>query len=182
MRLFVGLGLPDTVTSALTPIQNGLPEARWIAPRNMHLTLCFLGDVEEDIAEDLDTKLAAIVSPDFDMTLRDVDCFKSRERVRAVWIGAELTPALKTLQAKVNGTAVTTGIEPERRKFIPHVTLARLRNQPLGRVQAYLEQHRAVCFPSFVVDHFSLFRSHLGQGGAEYERLADYPLSSEDRA
>lgn len=179
MRLFVGLALSETLSGRLTEIQNGLPEARWIEARNMHLTLCFLDDVEDDLAEEVDAGLDAITLPPFDMVLGGVDCFKSRNRVRAVWIGAELVPALKLLQAKVEAAVRQVGLEPEHRKFIPHVTLARLKNQPLERVQPYLEQHQAVRLPAFTVEHFSLFRSHLGQGGAEYERLADYSLSQE---
>ncbi|MDA0238627.1 MAG: RNA 2',3'-cyclic phosphodiesterase [Proteobacteria bacterium] len=179
MRLFVGLALPESVSRSLREIQNGLPEARWIEARNMHLTLCFIGDVEEDSAEDLDTGLAAIRVSAFDLALGGVDCFQSRNRVRAVWIGTDPAPALTALQAKVEATVRQTGLEPERRKFVAHITLARLRNQPIVRVQPYLEQYRAIRFPSFTVDQFSLFRSHLGHGGAEYERLADYPLQRE---
>ena len=176
MRIFTGIKLPDEVTEILAALSFGLLEARWIASENLHLTLRFIGDVDADLAADLDGALREIQAPRFELALANIDCFHSRGRVRAVWVGAEIEPPLKHLQEKVESAMVRAGLAPEGRKFTPHITLARLKNVPLDRVRPYLEQHTGLKISPFTVEEFTLFRSHLGRKGATYERLVDYPL------
>jgi 2'-5' RNA ligase len=178
LRLFVGLKLPETARTELSIIASGLPGARWVAPQNLHLTLRFIGDVDEGLAEDIDGKLAGVAAPDFEVTLGAVDCFHTRGRVRMVWAGVSAGPQLTALQAKIESAAVRAGLDPEGRKFKPHVTLARMKNAPLVSVRPYLEAHGGFRGSRFRVSEFTLFRSHLGRSGADYESLVDYPLTS----
>jgi 2'-5' RNA ligase len=176
LRLFVGLKMPADVRAALAPLAAGLPGARWVAPENLHLTLRFVGEVDEGQAEDIDGVLAAIAVPAFDMRLAGIDCFHSRGRVRMVWAGVTAGPELARLQAKIESAVVRAGFDPEGRKFKPHLTIARLKNVPIGGVRPYLELHGGFATKFFHVEEFTLFRSHLGQGGASYDALVDYPL------
>lgn len=178
LRLFVGIALPEEARAVLAALAGGLPGARWVAPENMHLTLRFVGEVDDDLAEDLDAALAGVPGAPFDLTLNGLGAFESRNRVRAVWVAAEAGPELPALQARVESAAVRAGFAPESRKFMPHVTVARLKNAPSGKVTPYLERNGGFRSGPFTVTDFQLFRSHLGKAGPRYEVLADYPLSS----
>ncbi len=180
LRLFVGIKIPDDITSELAAISNGVPGARWVAPEDMHVTLRFIGDVDDDIAEDLDAALDAVDGHIFDLTLSGLGVFETRDRVRAVWADVRQEDALDALHARVEAAIARAGQGHEKRKFVPHVTLARLKNVPVAQVQPYLQLNGSVRFPPFTVDAFQLFRSHLGKSGARYEVLADYPLRSFD--
>lgn len=177
LRLFVGLEIPDTIKSELDLISTGLPDARWITPENLHLTLQFIGEVDEGIAEDIDAALNGISAPSFDMTLSGIGYFETRNKVPAVWIGAAAEPFLSHLHSKVEHALIQAGLEPARRKFKPHVTLVRLKKVPVAVVADYLENHAGIALPPFTVDHFTLFRSRLGHAGATYEMLAHHPLA-----
>jgi 2'-5' RNA ligase len=98
--------------------------------------------------------------------------------VRTVWAGVSADPGLAALQAKVESAAVRAGLAPEGRKFKAHVALARLKNAPLAYVQPYLELHGGFRSSRFRAGEFTLFRSHLGRSGADYEALVEYPLAS----
>ena len=182
MRLFIAIPLPEPVRRALLGLRSGLPGARWVEPEAMHLTLRFLGEVDEDEAEDIDAALAAIDAPAFELAISGIGCFQSRRRVRSVWVGLERSEPLARLQGKVESAVVRAGFEPEGRKFKPHVTLARMKNTPAGHVGAYMETHDTFAVAPFPAAAFTLVRSHLGRDGAHYEVLAEYPLQAPKRA
>ena len=176
LRLFVGVPLPEAIRDRLAGLRAGLPGAKWVAPENMHLSLRFVGEVPRHQAEDIDHALAAVRGRPFDMTLAGVDFFGTGDKVRVLWVGVRRSDALMHLQDKVESAVVRTGLDPERRKFKPHVTLARFKGRPGNHVGAYVENHDGFTAGPFPVDHFVLFRSHLGREGAHYEVLAEYPL------
>ena len=176
MRHFVGIPLPLEVRDRLALLSGGLPGARWVRPESLHVTLRFIGEVDEGQAEDIDGALAAIRAPAFTVTVAGVCCFDRGRQVHAVWAGVEAGPAIGHLYEKVESAIVRCGFEPERRNFKAHVTLARLRNTPLRRVGEYLQCRQGTFGGPFIADRFTLFRSHLGSEGALYEALVDYPL------
>lgn len=176
MRLFIAIALPVDIRARLASLQSGLAGARWIDSDSLHLTLRFLGEVSGHDADDLDTELGRIDFPAFDMALSSVGHFGKRDLVHTLFAGVERNEALNRLQAKVESAAVRTGHEPESRKFHAHVTLARLKDTPLSRVRQWLEMAGSFATEPFPVDRVTLFRSHLGHGGARYEAVAEYPL------
>lgn len=176
MRLFVGIPFPDDVRDRLGGLSGGLPGARWVDPGNLHISLRFIGEVPGGDEIDIDRALQDVVGEAFEATLVGVGCFDRRGRVHAVWAGIENPESLMRLQGKVESALVNSGIEPEHRKYKPHVTLARMKNGPAREVAAFMEVHEGFQEGPFAVDRFTLFRSHLGRGGAHYETLADYPL------
>lgn len=176
MRLFVGLTLPDDVTRALTGVQGGVPGARWVAPENLHITLRFIGETDGGLAAEIDAALAEIRAPGFTVSLDGVGQFGHGRHLRAVWAGVTPVEPVAFLAAKVEAALVQAGVEPEGRKFTPHVTLARLKHAAEGRVAHWLETNAAFRAGPVTVDHFVLYRSHLGKEAAHYEVLAEYPL------
>lgn len=176
MRIFVGIPLPSDIRDRLALLAGGLPGARWVRPESLHVTLRFIGEVDEGQAEDIDAALAAIRAPAFPLTVAGVGCFDRGRQVHTVWAGVEAGPAIGHLYEKVESAMVRCGLEPERRNFKAHVTLARLRGTPVSRVGEYMQTRQGIFGGPFTADRFTLFRSHLGGEGALYEVLVDYPL------
>ena len=177
MRLFVGLPLPETVRSALARLGGGIPGARWLDPGTYHVTLRFLGEMDEVEATDLDAALVRITAPGFALRVRGVGWFGTRRAPSTLWAGVDRSPPLAFLKDKVDRAAVAAGLAPDDRKFAPHVTLARLRNAPAHRVGAWEALNSLLDLPPVPIDSFVLFRSHLGGDGAVHEPLERYPLT-----
>lgn len=176
LRLFVGIEFPPELKLRLSLLCTGVPGAKWVDAGNFHLTLRFIGEVAEDIAADIDEALARIKARSFALQLAGTGVFGGN-RPRALWVGVERNPELVTLRDKIEQALIRTGLEPEPRKFAPHVTLARLRDPELNKLGHFLAAHaqfRAVPLP---VEQFSLIASFPTKAGPVYEDQADYPLS-----
>lgn len=178
MRLFVGIALPDDIRGQCERLKGGLKAARWVDQENLHLSLRFIGEVTGGMDSDIDAALKPLNGPPFSLTLSRLGAFDRRGRVHAVWAGVEKSDELAVLRDKVETALVRTGLEPEHRKFKPHVTLARMKNGSAADVSRYLEAHNGFSTGPFDVGCFTLYRSHLGHGGAHYEALADYGLEN----
>ncbi|SEH52435.1 RNA 2',3'-cyclic phosphodiesterase [Magnetospirillum fulvum] len=177
IRLFVGLDLPPDLAERLTASNGGVPGARWIEPRNLHLTLRFAGEIDETSAEDLHDALCRVEQAPFTLTLGGLGLFGSRRRAHALWRGIERSEALDLLARRVEAASIRAGLPPEPRRFVPHITLARLSaGATPERVQRWLETLPPP--ETLAVDRFTLFQSRLGQGGAEYDRLTTYALGT----
>jgi 2'-5' RNA ligase len=176
MRLFVALSLPDDLRDRLSALSCGLPGARWVAPENLHLTLRFIGEVDRDEAEDIDAALTAVRCPRFPVTLAGVGDFGDERRLRSVWVGVDANPTLELLQGKVERAVQRAGQPPEKRKFKPHITLARFKSHPGDKLQTYFTQQGLFRAPPFEVTEFTLYSSYLSHEGAIYQPEAVYPL------
>jgi len=176
LRLFVGLTLPDGVIARLNIMCAGLPGASWTPPSNMHITLRFIGEVEEHVAEEIDAMLARIAAPAFSLELAGVGTFGEGSKARSLWAAAQPSPELNHLQAKVESALVRAGLPPEGRKFTPHVTLARLAHTPPARLHAFIAGNAPFQAGPFEVNHITLFESLLGKGSPVYIPQADYQL------
>lgn len=177
IRLFVALDLPADVRERLSGLGGGVPGALWVDQQNFHLTLRFIGDVDDDVAEDIAAALAEVTAPAFDLVLDGVCVFATGRRPNVLWVGVEKTPALVHLRDKVESALVRLGMPPEDRKFAPHVTLARLRDAPPARVARFIEERGLFRAGPIPIDSFALYASLRGSGGPVYRMLADYPLT-----
>jgi len=175
MRLFIGLALPETLTARLTAMMTGLPGARWVPPENLHLTLRFIGEQDEREAAIVDEALTQISKPPFDLSVNGVGVFAHRRGPEAVWLGVAATPPLNDLQGAVERASVRAGLAPEERRFRPHITLARLKDTPAPRLQAFVAGHN-LFKETVLIDRFHLYSSVLGEGDPSYRIEATYPL------
>jgi len=175
MRLFIALELPLQVCDTVATLCAGLKDVRWVAPRNMHLTLAFLGELDNMQADVMHMALSRLHFDPFEIHLAGVDCFESRGKVRVLWagIGGDRV-ALCHLQHKIMCALEQAGLQPERRKFKPHVTLSYLNRFPKEKLLDYMSQNNRFRTESFEVARFCLFQSHLTRHGAEYEILHRY--------
>ncbi|MBF0325361.1 MAG: RNA 2',3'-cyclic phosphodiesterase [Alphaproteobacteria bacterium] len=177
IRLFVALSLPDALAERLAAMAGGVPEARWSEARNLHITLRFIGEVDEAQAADIDAALLGVRAAAFSLGLEGLGTFGGRV-AHTLWAGVERVPALFHLQERVEAAMGRAGLVAEGRKYTPHVTLARCKASPPGWVQDFTLHHSPFRVDPFAVDHFHLYQSHLGRSGPDYRRLADYPLDS----
>jgi 2'-5' RNA ligase len=177
IRLFVALALPAALKAQLGFLAGGgIPGARWVPPENYHLTLRFIGEVESWRAEEVDEALANIRAPGFELSLRGLGIFEKAGRITALWVGAEKNEGLAFLQAKVETALQRAGFEPERRRFAPHVTLARTERAAPEKLIAHVQAHNLFRAPPVPVEHFTLYSSHLGKEQALYVPEVEYAL------
>jgi 2'-5' RNA ligase len=175
LRLFVGIEFPPEFKLRLELLCADIPGARWVDAGNLHLTLRFIGEVSEDIAADVDEALAEVRVPRFSLRLAGTGTFGGN-KPDVLWVGVERDPELVRLRDKIERALIRAGLEPERRKFAPHVTLARLRNPEIPKLAQFLAANAQFRADPLPVDHFSLIASFPTKAGSVYEDQADYPL------
>ena len=175
-RLFTALEIPAEVRQSLAILRGGIPGARWIDPENYHLTLRFIGDIDDAMAHEIASMLDSVMRMAFDLRLEGLVSFGSH-KPRAIVAAAAPTRQLLELRAEHERLMQRVGLEPEGRKFTPHVTLARLRNTSSRQVADYLA-HRPYRSASFRVTRFVLYSSRASVGGGPYIVEASYPLAA----
>lgn len=176
VRLFVALALPEALRRRMAMLAGGVRDARWVDSENLHLTLRFIGETQEDRVEDIESALAGVRGEPFALAFAGVGHFESRKRVRALWIGTEPNPALTALQERIESALMRAGCAPDGRRFAAHVTLARLKGAPPAHVRGWIEANSLFRTEPVPVTSFTLFQSHLGHGGAHYRALRLFPL------
>jgi len=179
IRLFTGLEIPTDLGDALAMLRGGLPGARWIDAENYHLTLRFIGDIDDALAHEVAFMLRQVRRASFELRLDGLTSFGGR-KPRAVVAAAEPSAPLMELQAELERLLQRIGLEPEGRKFMPHVTLARLRDSSNRQVADYLATRGHFRTRSFPVTRFVLFSSRASVGGGPYVVEESYPLASRE--
>jgi RNA 2',3'-cyclic 3'-phosphodiesterase len=176
-RLFTGIEIPPDVGQALSMLRGGLHGARWADSENYHLTLRFIGDVDDSIAREVASMLGRVKRGSFDVQFDGLLSFGGR-KPRAVVARVAPQQALTELQAEHERMMQRIGLEPEGRKYTPHVTLARLRETPSSEVAEYLSARGYFRTAPFHVPRFVLYSSRASTGGGPYVVEASYPLSA----
>jgi len=174
-RLFVAIRPPEAIRDRLVDAMDDSPELRWVGDEQLHLTLRFIGEVERPLADDLALALSRIRSAPFELRVTGVGLFEQRSG-GALWAGVQPKEPVAALASKVERACVGAGLEPERRAFHPHITLARWKRRESAAAQAFLERNRALVTDPFKVDRVILYESHLSRHGPHYEAVAAYPL------
>ena len=177
-RLFVAIDLPPEVKERLAAMRGGLPGARWVDGDQLHLTLRFIGEVDGGVLRDIRAGLEAVHGLPFSLALQGVGHFPPRGQPRVVWVGVEKSAPLIQLHGRVESALAAVEIERDRRKFSPHITLARLNGTPGSRVGRYLEEFGLFRTDPFAVDEFVLYSSTLTRHGAIHTPEATYPLTA----
>lgn len=176
-RLFVGLEIPEDVVSALAACRGGLPGARWVEPENYHVTLRFIGDVDVDVAEDVYALLAdARARAPVEIVLDGLGCFGG-DKPHAVFAEVHASEALVALHEETERLVRRAGLAPERRKFKPHVTLARLRHVSPAGVAAWIEARAPFERLSFRAERIAVFSAREQTGGGPYVVEAAFPMA-----
>ena len=178
VRLFTALALPPDIAGALVRRQTGLPGAAWRPVEALHITLSFYGEMTLRQADDLDGELvrAAGRGP-LTLSLSGVGAFGDGHRAHAVWAGVAPNDALHQLAARCEAAGHRAGLNPPRRAYHPHVTLAYLKPTVRDdRLAAWIQGHNLLQSPPFRLDHFGLYSSVTGPNGGTYSLEQEYPL------
>lgn len=178
-RLFVALPVPDEIADDLIALQSGVPDARWVPPENFHVTLCFAGEVQGAVMRDLEEELSDIAGPRFAVAIAGVEQFSSGRQPRALVATVARSDRLDWLHQKVATVARNCGIEIDRRKFRPHVTLAYFGNgaETGHHLAQFMASHSTFKAGPWVADHFALYSSRPGRSGSIYTKEAAYRLT-----
>lgn len=176
IRLFTGLSLPADLREGLSALQAGIPNARWVPPENLHITLRFIGEVDEPTAQAIHDALKDIHDPAFAIDIQGIGLFGSGRQVHTLWAGVEKAPPLLHLRDKIESALVRLGLAPEGRRYYPHISLAKLKGAPPPKIQEFLNHYSLFHAGPLAVDSFVLFSSQLGRGSPVYTAEADYPL------
>lgn len=174
-RLFVAIRPPEDIIDLLVDAMDDSPELRWVGDEQLHLTLRFIGEVERPMANDLAAAFGQIRFDRLELMVKGIGQFDQRNR-GAIWAGVEPKAPVAALAAKVERVCQQAGLEPERRAFHPHITLARWKGRSSRAAEAFTERARGLSSRPFAVDRFILYESHLSRHGPYYEAMAEYPL------
>jgi 2'-5' RNA ligase len=184
MRTFIAIDLSPEIKSRLTALVERLAplscDIKWVRQDSMHLTLKFLGEVDDRQAALVEELLRTIV-PKYEavpMTFKGTGMFPPGSKSpRVLWAGAEAGPSLVPLQEEVEGGCEKLGFSREGRPFRPHLTLGRVKSPSgLGPVLREFEQSCDESFGEMLVRRLTFFQSRLRPGGAEYSVLKEFPL------
>jgi 2'-5' RNA ligase len=176
-RLFIAIDLPDEVKDDLANICFGVQGAKWVPKDQMHLTIRFIGDVDEAGYHAISDGLSDVVASRFTMMLKGVGYFPPHNKPKVLWVGLEKNEALMELRDFVEKSLRESGVEPEERKFAAHITLARLNPfAPLRAITDFLSANGLFSSGPVNVDEFHLYSSVLKNTGAIHRREATYTL------
>ena len=178
IRLFVALDLPPSLRTQLSFLAGRLPGARWTPPENYHVTLRFIGELPGWRAEEVDAALASLRAPGFTLQLAGVSVLHKGAKTSGLRVDVERNSSLDHLQAKIETALQRVGLDPERRRFAPHVTLAKVEGVAEDRLAAWVQSHNLFRSDPLRVEHFTLFSSLLGKEQAHYRPEVEYALAN----
>ncbi len=174
-RLFIAIPMPEEVAIDLERMATGLPGARWTDPDDFHLTLRFVGEVDNPTFEELGEALTSVQAPPFELALKGLGVFPPRGEPHTLWVGVEDAEPLLALKRRIDRVVRSLGIPDERRNFHPHVTIARFRvPPPADRLGSWIRGRSLFRTRPFPVSHFNLYSSLLRPEGAEHTIEATY--------
>ncbi len=174
-RLFTGLDVPESLGLSLSFLRGGLSGAKWIDVENYHVTLRFIGDVDESLAFEIAAELARVRRPRFEVRIDGVMAFGGRQPHSLVAKVAP-TPPLLELQAEHERLCRRLGLDPEPRRFTPHVTLARCKGASHEAVAGWLALRGGFAGASWQAERFVLWSSKASRGGGPYVEEGAWPL------
>jgi len=175
-RLFIAVDIPDRIKSDIVDTYVALPGARWIEEDKLHITLRFIGEADNMLEHRIIESLGTVNIPPFSLSLKGTGYFPPKGQPRILWIGINNNQELIRLQNKIERVLTSIGIEADKRKFHPHITVGRLENSPGQRVARYLASNSLFSSEPFEVSAFSLYSSILRREGAIYQNEAIFKL------
>lgn len=183
MRLFVALDLSDAVRSEIVKFSEKLraefPAARWARSEGIHVTLKFIGEVQDERIPQIENALSGVNSAaPVEMNFRGAGFFPDERRPRVFWIGIQGTPNLAEIAAQIETQLEPLGVARESREFKPHLTLARIsESRGIERLREVLRKRGAIDFGTVRTNEMYLYRSELGRGGAKYTRIKTFAFA-----
>jgi 2'-5' RNA ligase len=199
MRIFIALDIDDGIRGGIQRFVEGVsgfaPEARWVRPESMHVTLKFIGEKPEDTVEEIKRTIAAVKGEPFEIGFRGYGFFPTAKSPRVFWVGIEAGVQLSNLAAAVDQATCSLGIPQEEHVYSPHLTLARgsgrsgapgrqkedrphqgFQNQGFQKLQEKLAAMTTPEFGTMTAREFFLYQSQPKRGGAQYTKIERFAL------
>jgi len=176
IRLFTGIPIPKDIRQTLHLMQGGIHNALWTDVDNFHITLSFIGNVDEMVGKDVYKLLSTIEKDSFEINLNGLDTFSKGDVLSHLWFGIENSEPLQELKKKIDSLLKNNGIPYDNRKFTPHLALARLRGVEEIQVAKFIQENNLYKSRSFKVNEFVLYKSYKGKSGTLYQPEAVFPL------
>lgn len=195
MRIFIALDLDEAIRERIQRFMDGVrefaPDARWVRPESIHVTLKFIGEQQDEAVEQVRQTLRSVRGGAVEMVFRGHGFFPNARSARVFWVGIEAGPQLETLARNVEEAMFSIGIAKEAHAFSPHLTLARAGggsgnprwqksdrpNRSFQRLQEKLAALPAPEFGSMTAREFYLYHSQLSRGGSRYTKLERFALT-----
>ena len=195
MRVFVALDIDDAIRQRIQRFMEGVsgfaPDARWVRPESLHITLKFIGEKPIEAVEEIKRALFAITAVSVEVAFRGCGFFPTAKAARVFWVGIESGPQLHALAKAVDEATFALGIPKEDHAFAPHLTLARgggrsgaprwrKGDAPDKNFQRLQEKLTALPTPDFgtmAAHEFFLYQSQLSTGGSRYTKIASFALT-----
>lgn len=181
-RLFIAIELPDYVRTSLCSLRGLAKGFHWVDPERYHLTLKFIGDIPGQFQKEIEQALDRFDVGHFILPIKGVGRFPERGKAHAVWAGVGTGhPRLFQLQKRIDDALFNIGIEPERRRYCPHITLARVNQASDETVRQYVKRTEMFEAAPFHVERFHLFRSETAAGRRVHVREKTWELRTSDQ-
>jgi RNA 2',3'-cyclic 3'-phosphodiesterase len=203
MRIFVGIDLENAIRNKIARFLEGVsgftPEARWVTPESLHITLKFIGEQKPEQVALIGQRLRKIESKMIEIKVSGYGFFPTAKAPRVFWIGIHAEPTLSELAANIDKATGELGVPREARAFSPHLTLARAGgksgdpkwrkgdkpNSAFATLQKRLghmteSDGGALDFGKMTADTFILYESHLSPAGSRYTKLEKFPLGGRE--
>lgn len=180
-RYFLAIPIPDEVTKSLVGLQHGIEDAQWARPEKLHITLRFLGQIDEETAKKLQDSLKSIEHKKFKISLSSTGMFLESFQPAFIWAGVDGDEFVKELKKKIDDNLKQYTLPPENNadlEYIPHVTLAKITDPHKAEVNQFLEVNKAYKSGEFLVESFVLIRSE-GNPSIPHTVYEMYGLSPE---
>jgi RNA 2',3'-cyclic 3'-phosphodiesterase len=195
MRIFIALDIDDAIRHRIQRFMEGVsglaPDARWVRPESLHVTLKFIGEKPMGIVEEIKRLLSTIHAESFEVTFRGYGFFPTAKAARVFWVGIESGPQLRSLAKSVDEATLALGVSKEDHPFAPHLTLARggghsgsprwrkgdTSNKNFQVLQDKLAALPTPDFGTMAAREFFLYQSQLSQGGSRYTKIARFELA-----
>ena len=174
-RLFTGIAIPNNITSLLSRLQIGLDGARWIELSDFHITLRFIGDIDNNLAAEVVDSLATVNKTQFEVKIIDLDVFGGK-KPHSIFAKVELNQSLFELQDEHERLMRRIGLKPITRKFTPHITICRLRSFRAETIANWLSKNNGFLSETFKVNEFVLYSAKSSTGGGPYVPEQIFPL------
>jgi len=177
-REFIAIKIPESVSEYLASLcDDSLSNTRWIAKENLHLTMRFLGNVEDEDEDGLRRVLRSVAVSSFTLEIGNIGTFPSKGAPKVIWVGLGTGhPLLFQLRQQIDDAVIGAGIECEMRDFIPHITIGRCATCSREAIKALSSNTKVKNGPVFSVQEFSLYESRRGPDKSRYIEIESYPL------
>lgn len=177
MRVFVALPIPKATIEKISELQVPLEGVRWQKVSQMHLTLRFIGEADDELIEELKAGFSNIDAPPFKLEFTGLGHFPRRGKPKVLWVGVEKSEELMQLKNKIDPVCDQANLDPEDREYKPHITLGKNKYGNKEDILRYLDRYGEIEFEPVEVNYFTLYSSTLTPDGAIHDPLEEYKLT-----